>query len=145
MHPRTLREISIRVYSQTRVGNLFYKKCRSSRCSCQRSYIRFTIMVAQRWRIWEGFTEINTTSVQSAGEDTPVVFADFLDGGFVLSDLTPVYATDGSLSIIFECSLQGKCRLDSYILDWRYRSSSFYVYPFVTVCVGNYRLLCFLV
>jgi len=110
--PHTSR-LSIRVYQHARVRDLFYEisDClgavveADTLASLSRGEQR-KIDAAQRWRIWQGFTEIGTTSVRSAGEDAPIVFADFLDGDFVLSDLTPVYATDGSLSlsVLFKAS-----------------------------------------
>ena len=103
--------LSIRVYQHARVRDLFYEISDCLGAALDEGTVaslsdndQRKIIAAQKWRLGEGFTEIGTTSVTRSADDIPVVFADFLDGDFILSDLTPVPATDGAfaLSVLFK-------------------------------------------
>ena len=68
---------------------------------------RVRVRNAQRWRAAEGFEVIGTTSLvpgsvsvgSGGGEGLErVIVADYLDGDWVISDLTPVNAPDGTIS-----------------------------------------------
>jgi len=107
--PHTSR-LSIRVYQHARVRDLFYEICDGLGAVIDKATLALLpdddqrrIMAAQRWRVGQGFMEIGTTSVRTA-DDTPTLFADLLNGDFVLSHLTPVHVADGAfaLSVLFK-------------------------------------------
>ena len=122
-YPNT-SHLTLRLYDYARVRDLFYEiaDCLAG-CVVEERGIpslspsgdeqrRANVREAQRWRIGEGFTEIGTISVlpqsgsvngEGDGLDA-VLFADYLGGDWVISDLTPVNVPDGvvSFSVIFK-------------------------------------------
>ena len=122
-YPHT-SHLTLRLYAHARVRDLFYEiaDCLAGRVVEERGIAslspsaderrRANVREAQRWRIGKGFAEIGTTSVlprlgfvNSGGHGLDaILFADYLGGDWVISDLIPVNALDGVVSfrVIFK-------------------------------------------
>jgi len=116
--------LTLRLYPYARVRDLFYEisdalagVVESDRVTSLSEDEQRSIAEAQRWRVAECFTEIGTTFISviprsesqsecSDGGGLHILLADFLNGDFVISDLTPVDAPETSealaLNVLFK-------------------------------------------